>query len=109
MAAKDFPAAFALCEDALARNPDDYGALYQLGRTAAISGLQLERGVACLRRCVALTPPTAASATPSQVWHRLGVLHEKLGQPAEARAAFVRALELDPANRPASDALARLR
>lgn len=109
VSAKDFPAAFALCEGALARNPDDYGALYQLGRTATVSGQQLERGLACLRRCLALTPPTPASATHSQVWHRLGILHEKQGQAAEARTAFARAVELDPGNRQAADALGRLR
>jgi tetratricopeptide (TPR) repeat protein len=109
VAAKDYPAAFALCEAALARDPDDYAALYQFGRTATVSGQHLERGISCLRRCLELRPTGPASASHGQVWQRLGVLEEKQGRPAEARAAFARALELEPGNRAASDGLRRLR
>lgn len=107
--AKDFPAAFKLCEDALAKNPGDYVALYQYGRTASVSGQNVERGIACLQQCLALAPSSPASPTHSNVSFRLGTLHERLNHPAEARAAYESALKLDPANKQAADALAKLK
>lgn len=107
--AKDYPAAFKLCDDVLARTPVSYIANYHFGRTAAISGQQLERGLACLQKCLTLDPPTPASPTHSNVWQRIGNLHERLQRPAEARAAYETALKLDPGNTQASAALAKLR
>jgi tetratricopeptide (TPR) repeat protein len=108
-AAKDYPAAFRLCDAALEKNPDNYIVLYQCGRTAAISGSELERGLTCLQRCLGLEPPTPASPTHTHVWHRIGTIQEKLGRVDDARAAYQAALRLDQGNRPASDALARLK
>jgi tetratricopeptide (TPR) repeat protein len=107
--AKDFAAAFKLCDEIIAKNPDDYTAHYQYGRTAAISDLNLSNGVAHLEKCLTLTPPKPTSPTHSHAWNRLGNLHEKLKHPAEARAAYESALKLDPTNKPAADALARLK
>lgn len=107
--AKDYPAAFKLCDDVLARTPASYFANYHFGRTAAISGQQLERGLSCLQKCLTQDPPTPASPTHSNVWQRIGNLHEQLQQPAEARAAYETALKLDPGNTQASAALAKLR
>ena len=107
--AKDFPAAFKLCDDALAKNPANYVALYQYGRTASVSGQNLERGIACLQQCLALPPPGPASPTHSHASFRIGTLHEQLNHPAEARAAYESALQLDSANKQAADALAKLK
>lgn len=107
--ARDYPAAFKLCDDVLARTPASYIANYHFGRTAAISGQQLERGFSCLQKCLTQDPPTPASPTHSNVWLRIGNLHEQLQQPAEARAAYETALKLDPGNTQASSALAKLR
>lgn len=106
--AKDYAAAFQLCRDVLARHPDHYAALYYLGRTASLSGQNLPRGLACLERCLTLDPPTPASPTHSNVWYRIGVIQEKLQHPAEAGRAYAAALKLDPSNRPAASARARL-
>ena len=105
--AKDYSAAFKICEESLAKNPASYIALYQYGRTAAISGQNLERGVTRLRECLALTPPTPASPSHSNVWHRIGNMEEKLKHPTEARTAYETALKLDAGNRQAADALAK--
>lgn len=107
--AKDYPAAFKLCDEALMHKPDDYAALYQYGRTAALSGQNLARGLACLRECLKLEPPTPASPTHSSVWQRLGNLEERRQQPAEARAAYEAALKLDVSNQQAAEALAKLK
>lgn len=107
--AKDYSAAFKLCDDVLARTPASYIANYHFGRTAAISGQQLERGLTCLQKCLTRDPPSPASPTHSNVWQRIGNLHERLQRPAEARVAYETALKLDPGNTQASAALARLR
>jgi len=107
--AKDFPGAFALCDSALAKDADNYTALYQYGRTAIISGRNLERGLACLQRCLTLPPPSAAAPAYSYVWHRIGNIQEKLAQTAAARLAYQTAIQLDASNRQAGEALARLK
>lgn len=106
--AKDFAAAFALCESVLAKDPANYTALYQFGRTAAVSGQNLERGLARLEKCLQLRPPAPASPTHSHAWQRVGNIQEKLNRPAEARASYEAALKLDSGNRQATDALAKL-
>lgn len=107
--AKEFDAAFKLCEDVIHKQPDNYTALYHFGRTASISGKQLDRGLACLQRCLKFEPPTPASPTHSHAWQRIGNIQEQLQRPAEARTAYETALRLDPSNRQASDALAKLK
>ena len=106
--AKDYAGAFKICEEMLAAKPANYIALYQYGRTAAISGQNLDRGVSRLRECLALTPPSPASPSHSNVWQRIGNLEEKLKHAAEARAAYETALKLDASNKQAADALAKL-
>jgi tetratricopeptide (TPR) repeat protein len=107
--AKEYPAAFAMCDAVLAKNPDNYVALYHYGRTASISGLNLERGLASLQRCLKFEPPTPASPTRSNVWQRIGNILEQLNRPDDARAAYKTALELDPSNRQASTALEKMK
>ncbi len=107
--ARDYAAAFKLCDEVLAKQPGNYSALYQFGRTASLSGQRLDRGAACLRQCLALPVPGPSTPSHSYVWNRLGLIAEKLGHAAEARAAYESALKLDPNNREASAALARLR
>ncbi|WP_414661492.1 tetratricopeptide repeat protein [Horticoccus sp. 23ND18S-11] len=106
--AKDYTAAFTLCGDVLARDPANYTALYHYGRTASICGQNLEQGLVHLQTCLTLTPPTPASPTHSHTWQRIGNLRERLQQWDEARAAYETALKIDPSNRQASDALAKL-
>lgn len=106
---KDYAGAFKVCDEMLAAQPANYIALYQYGRTAAISGQNLERGLARLRQCLEMQPPTPASPPHAAVWQRIGNLEEKLQRPAEARIAYDTVLKLDPNNRQASEALTRLK
>lgn len=107
--AKDYAAAFKLCDEVLARKTDHYLALYNYGRTASISGQNLEHGLECLQHCLKISPPTPASPTHSNVWQRIGNIQEQLKHPDEARKAYESALKLDPANTAASSALAKLK
>ena len=107
--AKHYDEAFALCEKALAKDPDNYVALFQYGRAASFSGRNLERGLTCLQKALAMEPPHPSSPKHVQIWIRIGDIQHKLGKTEEARAAYHRALELDAANRPAKAALEKLK
>jgi tetratricopeptide (TPR) repeat protein len=99
--------ALRACEEALAARPDDYVALFTLGKTVSETGLQLAEGEAALRRCLARTP---GPSEPSHagVWYRLGLIAERRGEQAEAEGAYRASLALEPNfNRPA-EALRRL-
>lgn len=107
---KKYDQALAEFDEALKTAPDDYAALYQVGKLAAISGQYLDRGLASLRRCLELTPP-AAPNTPGLAaaqW-RIGNILEKKNDPAAARVAYEAALKLDPKFSPAADSLKKLK
>ncbi|MEO5960550.1 MAG: tetratricopeptide repeat protein [Opitutaceae bacterium] len=108
-AAKDYAAAFKICDEALAKRADDYLALYHYGRTAALSGQNLPRGLSCLQKCAAMPEPGGPSPRHSDVWNRLGNIQEQLAHPAEARTAYETALKLNPANAAAAESLAKLK
>jgi len=99
-------AAFEEFEPVLRDSPDDFLALYQVGRCAALSGQQLDRGIAALRRCLALPEPTA-DGMPSlaSVHYRLGNILEKKGCIDEAKHEYARASASNADFRPAKVAL----
>lgn len=99
-------AAFAQFDEVLRERPDDFLALYHVGRCAALSGQQLERGLQVLRRCLTLTPPAGEGMpTLAAVRHRLGNILEKMGDPAAAAAEYQAAERENPDFRPAKMAL----
>lgn len=87
--------------------PESRVAPYLVGRLAAESGQQLERGEQALRRYLTTTPrpgePTLANAH-----YRLGGVLERQGRRDQARAEYQAAVSLDPKLKPARDALAKL-
>ncbi len=104
---KRFTEAMAACDRALAARPDDYAALFSLGRTVSECGLRLPEGERALRRCLEKVP---APSEPSHagVYYRLGLIAEWLDQSEDARRLYLRSLELEPSfNRP-TEALKRL-
>lgn len=105
---KRFAEAFRVIDAARAAIPSSAIPSYMLGRLAAISGEQLERGEAALRTYLshvpARTEPSLAAAHM-----RLGQILEKRGRTADARAQLQEALRLDPSLKEAHDALAKLK
>jgi len=99
--------AFAEFEPMLRDSPDDFFALYHVGRCAALSGQQLDRGIAALRRCLALPEPVPIAGMPSyaNVHYRLGNLLQKKGCAEEAKLEYARATAADVDFRPAKVAL----
>jgi tetratricopeptide (TPR) repeat protein len=104
---KRYSEALAACDAALAARPDDYVALFTLGRTVSEANVRLDDGEAALRRCLARTPEPS-EPSHAGVWFRLGLIAEHRGDKEAARSAYQKSLALEPYfNRPA-EALARL-
>jgi tetratricopeptide (TPR) repeat protein len=99
--------ALATFEEALAHDPRALAALYQVGRTAALSGKYLEKGEAALRAYVA-APAAPDRPAHAAAWWRLGQVLRHGGRTAEARAALETALRLDPKQEGAKRELAEL-
>lgn len=104
---KKYADAFTLFEETLKETPDDYAALFQLGRLAAISGERLDRGLATLRRCLTLTPPPGQAPHAAVHW-RIGNILEKQGDKTAAKAAYEASLHVDPNFKNAAEALKKL-
>ncbi|HEV8241254.1 MAG TPA: tetratricopeptide repeat protein [Thermoanaerobaculia bacterium] len=100
-------AAFELYETVLAADPNAWNAVYQIGRTAALSGKRLDRGVETLKRYVGHTPD-AESPPLANAHYRLGMVYEKQGNKPAARAEYQAALKLDPKLDDAKEALKKL-
>jgi tetratricopeptide (TPR) repeat protein len=104
---KKYAEAIALCEETLKIAPDNYGALFQLGKLASVSGEKLDRGLATLRHSLELTPPSNQPGH-SVAHYRIGLILEKKGDKPGARSSYEAALKLDPTLKPAAEALAKL-
>ena len=79
-----------------------------MGEASARTGQRLEQGEAALKQYLEWQSPSNATSR-AVAYLRLGNLYEKKQQPAEARAAYEKAVNLDKQNREAADALRRLR
>jgi predicted TPR repeat methyltransferase len=84
--------------------------LYQVGRAAALSGQQLDRGEKSLRAFIAM-PMREDLENPSlaAAHFRLGGVLEKKGNISAARAEYETALRIDPKQKQAREALAKLK
>jgi tetratricopeptide (TPR) repeat protein len=104
---KKYEQALSLFEESLKENADDMIALYQLGRTSALSGLKLERGEECLKRYLFYKPkinePSHAGANM-----RLAQINEKRGNKIEAKKLFEIALKEDGNLKEAKEGLSRV-
>ena len=107
---QDWTQAFAALDRALALDPNFPFALYQVGRTSALSGLQLGRGEKCLHTYIAM-PIREELENPSlaAAHFRLGNILEKKGDRAGARSEYETALAIDPKQKLAREALAKLK
>lgn len=78
-------------------DPENFLALYQIGRCAAVGGSDAVRGVEALRRCLRLRPPAGENQPGhAHVHHRLAELLERQGQAAAAAEARAAVLRLEP-------------
>jgi len=90
-----YPEAFDLIDARLARFPNDTVMIYQLGRVAAISGHEMTRGEAALRKFLSLLGVSDPSSR-ANAHFRLGMIREKQGDVANARVQYDSAIVLNP-------------
>ena len=94
-------------ETYLKKNPNNMLAQYQIGKFAAISGQQLDRGEACLRNYLTYKPTEKEPSLGGAYW-RLGMIMEKRGNKAEAKKHYEMAVKLDSTLKEAKEALKRV-
>ena len=104
---EDSSRAFDYFEKALAADPDHLASLYALGRAAAISGKNLDRGIECLQHFLDGEPAHDLPAHTFAHW-RMGMIFEIKGDAGRAKRAYESALELDPENERAGKGLKKL-
>lgn len=100
--------ALGVYSERLSLVPDDYLTMYQLGRTVSISGEQLEQGRVAFARYIAEFEPAAGDPGHDWAHYRLGLIYERLSDPAAARSEYREALALNPDHPEAKGALRQL-
>jgi tetratricopeptide (TPR) repeat protein len=103
-----YPEAFAVFDSILAAHPDELNALYQIGRTSALSGEQLDRGQKALEDFLA-APPRENLQRPAAAHWRLGMVYEKQGRKDLAAEEYRKSLALEPEFAEAKKSLAKLK
>lgn len=101
--------AFAVYDRMQKRFPDEVLVRFQIGRTAALSGQQLERGERELRQIIASPPADFPRPTLAGAHHRLGMILEKQGKKELARSEYQQAVAVDPKNEAAKKSLAAIK
>lgn len=102
-----FDKAFELFESMIAANPSETGALFQIGKTGAMSGQRLERATEALDAYLQTTPGRNDPSLAAAHW-RLGMVHEKRQDRQRAKSEYESALRLDPTFKPATESLRKL-
>lgn len=100
-------AAFDAFEAMLKADPGNWDALYQIGKTGALSGQRLDRAEEYLKRYLGHSPGSE-SAPLANAHFRLGAVYQKKGNKAAARGEYEAALKLDPHLEDARKALSGL-
>ena len=104
---KKYAEASTALEQVLKTSPNDYAALYQVGKLAAVSGEKLDRGIAALKECLTVPAPAGTPGHDAAQW-RLGNLWERKGDKPAARSAYEAALAINPNFQQAADSLKKL-
>ncbi|MDX1455641.1 MAG: tetratricopeptide repeat protein [Gammaproteobacteria bacterium] len=106
---KEFAKAHDLLADYAAKPEPLPMAVYQLGRTAALSGQFIDDGRRAMQRYIAMVEVDDSLGVPAtSAYWRLGNIEEHAGDIEAARAAYRKAVELEPENEVARKALADL-
>lgn len=103
---KQYDKAFAIVEIRLKAKPSDPASMYSFGRTASISGQNLDRGEQYLRGYLAQPLPNGPGVANAH--YRLGLIAEKRGAKDVARREYQAALQQNPNYPEAKKALAAI-
>ena len=99
--------AFDLFEAMVVANPTEVGALFQIGKTGALSGQRLERSEEVLKAYLQTTPGPNDPSLAAAHW-RLGLVHQWRRDREQAKAEYEIARRLDPTFKPATESLKKL-
>lgn len=101
--------AFRTIDRFQAAQPREILVQYAIGRAAAESGQQLDRGEKALASYIANATPGPGEPTIATAHMRLGALYERRGQKDRAKKEYETALHLEPTLQAARTALAKLK
>ena len=104
---KNWPAALHEYDMTLRLDPAYMPAYLRIGQHATRSESNYARGEEALRRYLAYTP-TEKEPGHAQAWFALGLIQEKQGKKAEAKASYANALKLAPGDKSVLEALKRV-
>lgn len=104
--AKQYDKAFVIAETRLKLKPTDAAAMYSFGRTASMSGQNLDRGEQFLKEYLASPLPNGPGVANAH--YRLGLIAEKRGAKDVARREYQAALRQNPNYPEAKKALAAI-
>jgi tetratricopeptide (TPR) repeat protein len=107
VAEKSYETAFAQLAALRRRHPDSATAAFQIGRLAALSGQRLSLGATMLKEYLSHTPDEEEPPLWAAHW-RLGIIYEKMGDAAGARAEYQAGLKLNPTQPQLVEALHRV-
>ncbi|MEK7794828.1 MAG: tetratricopeptide repeat protein [Candidatus Hydrogenedentota bacterium] len=99
--------AFVIFNAMLGHNADAWGAKYQIGRAAALSATHLEEGEKALLDYLKHEPAEGEPGHEGANF-RLGMIYERMNDPARAREQYEHALTIKPDYKEVQDALAKL-
>ncbi|MDX1442615.1 MAG: tetratricopeptide repeat protein [Gammaproteobacteria bacterium] len=103
---EEFAKAYEVLKEYSDKDEPNPMVVYQLGRTAALSGEFIDDGRVAMQRYIAMAEADESLGIPaSSAYWRLGNIEEHAGDTDAARAAYEAALELDPENEQAREAL----
>ena len=102
-----FKDAFAQFEKMIVENDSNMNGYYQVGRTAAISGQNLDRGLECLGIYLNHDQMEGFPSHAAAHW-RLGIIFEHKQDIDSAKNEYETALKLDPDYKLAKEALEKL-
>ncbi len=108
VAEKNYAEAFDRLAALRRGHPDAAAVAYQIGRTAAMSGQQLDLGEAALKEYLRRSPGEEDAPLWAAHW-RLGLIHERKGDRAAAREEYAAALKLNPTQPQLIEAMARVK
>lgn len=100
--------AFPHVDRYLAKHPTDRVAQFYVGRLAATTGKQLDRGEQLLRSLLVNPVDSGPRVAPENIHFRLGDILAKKGDKARARAEYEEALKINPNFEPVKKALKAL-
>ncbi len=100
--------AFANFEKIYAESAENTGALYQVGKTSALSGQKTSRGIEALETYMTIE---VKKGTPSHsaAKMRLAMIYEKMGNKSKAKELYTASLDEDPTMTLAKEGLKRLK